>query len=151
MAGGLGVGGVGIVAADKPVNFERDLAGETFEYVPCLGEGLEIQQGTVAVTTDIEQNGDCWHLQFHRHCSERLVVGGPDTGRTWTGQGSKNNTFDVCPPHPGEQTVTNSTTVTSNTAAEDTVVQFGVTAHVMVTAGGDVSVAFDDTGFGCKA
>ncbi|MFB6296626.1 MAG: hypothetical protein ABEH66_07305 [Halobacteriales archaeon] len=149
--GGLVVGGAGIAGADKPVKYEKDLTGKTFDYIPCLGEGVEIKQGTVAITVDKDNKGDCWHFQFHWHYTERLVAEGLDTGRIWTGQGSKNNTFTVCRPYPGEQTVTNSTTITSKTAAEDTVVQFRFIAHVTVNATGEVAISFQDGDFLCRA
>lgn len=150
-AGGLTMAGAAVAAADKPAKFEKDLTGKTFDFIPCLDEGVEITQGTVAITVDRDRRGDCWHFQFHWHYTERLVVEGLDTGRVWTGQGSKNNTFNVCPPYPGEQTVTNATTVTSKTAEEDKVVQFRFVAHVTVNANGEVTIAYEDGDFLCHA
>lgn len=150
-AGGLVVAGAGVSAADEPIKYEKDLAGDTFGFIPCLGEGVEIKQGTVAITVDRDQHGECWHYQFHWHYTDRQVVEGTDTGRIWTGQGSKNTSFNICPPYPGENTVTNHTTITSETAEEDKVVQFRFVGHVTVNANGEVTISYADGDFLCHA
>lgn len=149
-AGGLTVLGMSNVAADKPDKYEIDVSGTT-RFVPCLDEKLEITEGIWVILEDSqEKKGNCLHYNFHFHYKNGVTLEGQESGRKWTGQGTKNRNFTVCPPYPGQDTVTNRTTVTRKDEAEDKVVQLKLTAHVTVNANGDWTASFNEAEFSCR-
>lgn len=108
-------------AMQLPTNqkkYEIDVTGEE-RYVPCLGEFLQMTEGTWMMTEDgPEKQGKCFQYNYQLYYKNRVTIEGQDSGRVWTGQGSKNRNFTVCPLWPEQETVTNRTTVTSETAEQ---------------------------------
>lgn len=66
------------------------------------------------------------------------------------GRGLRIEISQYAPPWPGKETVTNRTTVTSETAEQDNMMQIKITAHMTVNGSGDTTVGFNDAEFSCR-
>jgi hypothetical protein len=75
-------------------------------------------EGTWMMTEDgPEKQGKCFQYDYKLNYKNGVTIDGQDSGRVWTGQGLRIEISQYA-PWPGQETVTNRTTVTSETAEQ---------------------------------